>query len=190
MSPVTEGVASDAPAWRSDGFTQPLLARYQPAIDVEIAVRHAARGEARLEDVPDPRAIEFVQPPRRCRRLYLVIDDEAGDAVIDDFRHGAATKGDDRCPAGHCLDHREAERLAPCDREDETGGIAEEGTLLRVADLAEILDVGPLEQWLHVRLEVCPVGRVDLGGGLQFHAGHRCEPDRSSGRLPRAGPAD
>src|SRR6266852_5752164 len=76
-------------SWRSDGLAQLLLAGYQPPVDVEIVLGHAADGETFVEDAPDPRAVELVESPRRCRRLRLIIDDEAGDAVVDDLRHRA-----------------------------------------------------------------------------------------------------
>ncbi len=35
----------------------------------------------------------------------------AGDAAVDDFRHGAVAKAENRRPARHCFDHHQAERL-------------------------------------------------------------------------------
>jgi hypothetical protein len=68
--------------------------------------------------------------------------------VIDDFRDGAPSKGDHRGPVGHCFDEHEAERFGPIDREEQRDGVAKEGPLVAVADLADELDQRVFEQRL------------------------------------------
>src|SRR5204862_6478522 len=54
---------------------------------------------------------------------------------------GAAARRDHRGAAGERLDHDEAERLLPLDREERHPRVLEQLDLLAVVDLAEVLDV-------------------------------------------------
>ena len=47
-----------------------------------------------------------------------VVADEAGDAVLDDFRHRPGAVGDHRGTGRHRLGHRQPERFRPVDREE------------------------------------------------------------------------
>src|SRR6266542_6854779 len=84
------------------------------AIDLEILLGHATRGEALLE-------AGAYAGTRQLRELVpdgvdgggLAVDDQAGHAMLDDFGHRAAAEGDHRRAAGHRLDHNQAERLGP-----------------------------------------------------------------------------
>src|SRR5438552_212474 len=55
----------------------------------------------------------------RRDRAGDVVDDEAGDALVDHLGHRPATAGDHRRPTGHRFDHREAEGLGELDEVQE-----------------------------------------------------------------------
>ena len=57
---------------------------HQAAIGGEIIERHAACGEALLEMVADRVAGQMRQAIDRADRAGFILDDEAGDAVVDD----------------------------------------------------------------------------------------------------------
>ena len=58
---------------------------HQAAIGREIVERHAARGEARLELLSDRIAVQVGKPADGGDRAGFVLDDEAGQALIDDL---------------------------------------------------------------------------------------------------------
>src|SRR5689334_9211851 len=76
----------------------------QAAIDFQIFLGHATRGETLLEAGAYARA-------RQVRKLIadgvdgsgLAVDDQPGHAMLDDLGHRATGKGDDRRAAGHRL---------------------------------------------------------------------------------------
>jgi hypothetical protein len=59
------------------------------------------------------------------------INEGARDALVDDFRNGTMAESKDGCAAGHRLDHYQAERLRPIDREQKGLRLAQELVLLR-----------------------------------------------------------
>src|SRR5208337_655594 len=59
------------------------------AIQREIILRHPAGGEAALELLPDGGGGDLIQPGHGGDRLGFVMNDEAGDAVIEDLRDRA-----------------------------------------------------------------------------------------------------
>ena len=69
-------------------------------------------------------------------------------------------------------------------------GAAEEGGLLRVADLADELDQRIVQQRLDLLAEIVRVGGVDLGGDLQRHAEALGDGDRPVGPLLRRDAAE
>ena len=60
--------------------------------------------------------------------------------MLDHLGDRAVTRGDHRRPARHRLDHHQAERLLPLDREERRPRVLEQLDLLPVVDLAEELD--------------------------------------------------
>ena len=78
--------------------------------------------------------------------------------------------GDHRRAAGHGLDHHQAERFRPVDREQQRLGVAEKCRFLAVTDLAHELDQGMVQQRLDDLVEVCRIHGVNLGGDLQRQA--------------------
>src|SRR6187397_1789783 len=80
-------------------------------ISIEVVERHAARREARLELPADPTPVELGQPAHIGDGADLVLDDEAGLAVIDNLRNRTAVICDHMRAAGYGLDHDQPERL-------------------------------------------------------------------------------
>src|SRR5581483_12216978 len=73
-------------------------------------------------------------------------------------------------PARHRLDHYEAERLVPVDREEERAGATEQLDLLAVRQLAQVLDPAP-QMRADVPLEVgALLGLAALGADAQLEA--------------------
>ena len=50
------------------------------------------------------------------QRPGVVVDNEAGDSLIDDFRNRVVAINDHKCPASHCFDHDEPEGFGPMNR--------------------------------------------------------------------------
>ena len=119
-------------------------------------------------------------------RAFLVLDDEARDAVLDDLRHGPAIVSDHRAAAGHRLDHHETERLRPVDRDKQRDRTAQERSLVLVADLADVFDIArPIEQRLDLLVVVVAIRPVDLRGDLERHAAMLRDVDRAIDPLLR-----
>ena len=115
----------------------------QSAIDVQVVVGHAGGVEPlleRLAAVVPARAIA-TRPTASTASSTLSTTKPVTPSSID-LGHRAAAQGDDRRAARHRLDHHQAERLRPVDREQQGVGVAEEVVLRRAADLADELDQG------------------------------------------------
>ncbi|OIQ63792.1 hypothetical protein GALL_546660 [mine drainage metagenome] len=99
--------------------------------------------------------------------------------MIDNLRHRTGRKRNRGGAAGHRLDHHQAERFRPVDRENQRVRTGQEIRLLRVIDLADEFDVRvALDQRLDLGVVVFLVGVIDLGGDLQLHAGLHGDLDR------------
>src|SRR5271154_3317737 len=72
------------------------FSRNQTTVDVKVFFGHSSRGKAFFEDAADPSAVELIQPSYSCLGLGLVLDDEAGHSIINDFRNRAVAKCDHR----------------------------------------------------------------------------------------------
>ena len=77
-----------------------------------------------------------------------IVADETRDAVVEDLGNRAAANGHDRRATGERLDHHQAERLGPVDREQQRPGATEKRALLRLGDLAAVLDERMVQQRL------------------------------------------
>src|SRR6202035_5097204 len=153
---------------------------HQAAIGGEIVERHAARGEARLELLADRVPAQIRQAIDGCDRAGLVLDDEAGEAVVDDLGDRAAIVGDDGRAARHRLDHHEAERLRPIDWDEQPDRAAQKSRFLVVADFSDVLDQrAVVDQRTYEFIVIILVGAVDLGGDLQRYAAAGCDLDRA-----------
>src|SRR6516164_2361959 len=85
---------------------------HQTAIDTQIILRHAPRGEAFLKATSDFLAGQMSEPVNCADRAADVLYNEAGYAVVDHFRRRTAIECDYRRAAGHRFDHDQAERVA------------------------------------------------------------------------------
>ncbi len=83
----------------------------QTAVGGEVVQRHAAGGEAGLELPSDRIAVQGREAADGGDGAGFVLDDEAGQALIDDFGDGAAVIGNDGSATGHRFDHHEADLL-------------------------------------------------------------------------------
>jgi hypothetical protein len=70
-----------------------------------------------LEPSPNSVAIERKHLRQHPHRLLHGVNDGARDALVDDFRNGTLAECKDRRAACHRLNHDQAERLRPIDRE-------------------------------------------------------------------------
>src|SRR6185437_15034501 len=147
-------------------------------IKADIVAGHPARGEALLEATTDGVPVDTIEPGDRFAGLGLALDDEAGEPILDDLGNGAAGIGYDRGAAGHCLDHDEAERLRPVDREKQRPGAAEEFGLLLLVDFADELDARTAEERADGAREISFVDAVDLGGHLEGQSALLGDADR------------
>jgi len=93
--------------------------------------------------------------------------------LIDDFRNGTLAEGKDRCAARHGLDHDQAERLRPIDREQKRLCLAQEFGLAALIDLADELDPRIAQQRCDLFTEIGFIELVNLGGDLQGNAERR-----------------
>jgi hypothetical protein len=104
-------------------------------------VRGHARGrKSLLEPPPDSVTIERKHPRQHPQRLIHCVNNGARDALVDDFRNRTPAECKDTCAARHRLDHHQAERLRPIDREQKRQRLAQEFRLAALIDLADELD--------------------------------------------------
>ena len=158
----------------------------EPPVDGEIVVCHALDRESALERRPDLGTVEYGQPAYGRRRLRLVVDNKARDALIDNLGYRARPEGYDRRAAGHRFDHHQPERLGPVDREEQRQRVAKEFRLLRFVDLTHELDVAmPADQRCDDRVPVDTVDFVDFGRDLERQPGACRDLDGAVGPLLR-----
>ena len=108
-----------------------LLAAMRPAMDQTSSIRlvdgqivldHAVGPEASSRAARTSRRSSSTASSTAAIASAHVIDEVAGDALVDDLGHRAAAVGHDRCSAHHRLDHREPERLGEGDRVQQRRG--------------------------------------------------------------------
>src|SRR3546814_8324921 len=109
------------------------------------------------------------------------ISDWSSDVCSSDLDDGRATR--------HGLDHHQAEGFRPVDRNNQRNGAAQELRLLSIADLADILDSGSIEQRPNRFLEIFLIRAVDFRGDLQWNDGTLRKTDRPTDRLLGRNPA-
>ena len=117
-----------------------------------------------LEPSPNGAAIERNHSREHPHRLIHRVDDGARDALVDDFRNGTMAESKDGRAARHGLDHHQAERLRPIDREQERLRLAQEFGLAALIDLADELDPRIPQQRCDRFAEIVFVDLVDFGG--------------------------
>src|SRR3984893_4557054 len=165
-----------------------LVLRYdrpleQRTVDRNVVRGHENGGKSLLEPPPNGVAIEFHHPREHPHCLIHRINDGARDALVDDFRNGTLAESKDRCAARHCLDHHQAERLRPIDREQKCMRLAQEFGLAAFIDLADELDPRIAQQRYDRFAEVGFVDLVDFGSDLQGNAERPCYPNGAVGPL-------
>ena len=85
-------------------------------------------------------AIDLADAVDRRDGFVETVDEEAGDAVVDQFGHRSAAIGDDRRAAGHRFDHRQAERLLEADQVEHRTGLTQRAGPVVAAQHAAIID--------------------------------------------------
>src|SRR4030088_253066 len=162
----------------------------QAAIGGEIVERHAAPGEAGLKLLSDGRSAQARQPINGADRTGFILDDKAGQALIDDLGDRATVICNDRRPACHRFDHDEAERLGPIDRQQQPDRATEGGGFFVVADLADIFDERVIHQRANNFIVIFLVGSIDLRGDLERNTAPDRNLDRPVYALLRRNPAE
>ena len=123
-----------------------------------------------FEPSPNSAAIKRNHSREHHHRLIHRINDDARDALVDDFRNGTMAESKDGRAARHCLDHHQAERLRPIDREQKRLRLAEEFGLAVLIDLADELDPRIAQQRCDLFAEIGFIDLVNFGGDLQGNA--------------------
>ena len=136
-----------------------------------------------LEPSPNGASIERNHSGEHPHRLVHSVNDGAGDALVDDFRNRPMAESKHGRAARHCLDHHQAERLRPIDREQERLRLAQEFGLAALIDLADELDPRIAQQRYDLFVEIGFIDLVDFGGDLQGNAERPCYPNGAVGPL-------
>jgi len=106
----------------------------------DVLLCHTPCRKAPLEAGTYLPAIDHAKPSNGCRCVLLVLHNEAVDTVVNDFRNRTSPVGNNRCAAGHRLNHYQAERLGPLDWKKECSCAGEELLFASVIYLADQLD--------------------------------------------------
>src|ERR1700674_2167596 len=115
----------------ASAFPESLDRARRDHLDMIKALR-GSRGEARLEALPNRGSAQGGKVVDRGDRADLVLDDKAGQPFLDDLRDRAAVIGDHRRAAGHRLDHHQAKRFRPVDRDQQSDRAAQKFRFLCV----------------------------------------------------------
>src|SRR5512134_710524 len=149
----------------------------------DVLARHALRREVPLEPLPATPSVDVRKAMHGRDGSRQVVDDEPRHALGHDLRYRTAAVSDHGRAARQRLDHHEAERLRPVDREKHSERAAEKRPLLAVGDLADELDPGSGKQRTDPLLEIGRVGVVDLRRNAQRHTRPARNRDRTVGPL-------
>ena len=98
------------------------------------------------------------------------MDQEPCDAVINDLRNRTTGISDNRGAACHCLDHDQAKRLRPINREKKSRSISQEIIFLRIPNFARELYQWIVQSRLNAGLKILLVGPVDFGRNPERHS--------------------
>src|ERR1700722_9695913 len=109
-------------------------------VDPRVITRHAMGGEPLLETASHLAAIQCGHLHRSDTGLIDIVDDHAGDALVDHLPDRAGAIGEYGGSARHCLDHDEAEWFRPTDRKHQRSGVPQERPFLFLVDLADEFD--------------------------------------------------
>ena len=155
----------------------------QRTVERNIILGHENGRKSLFEPSPNGVAIEFYHPREHPHCLIRGINDGARDALVDDFRNGTLAESKDGCAARHCLDHHQAERLRPIDREQKCMRLAQEFGLAALIDLADELDPRIAQQRYDLFVEIGLVDLVDFVIDLKRNAERPCDPNGAVGPL-------
>ena len=114
----------------------------------------------------------------------LVLDDEAGHAVLDHFRHRATVESDDGRAAGHGLDHHQPNGSGQSIGTKQDDCAAEEDRLF-TSVISPIIRCRANSSTAEFVLEIVAVGDVDLGGDCERNAAMLRDPDGAVDALLR-----
>ena len=186
---MTDGIA--APLLRA---THKLDARFcllhQAAIHGKIIERHAACREAGLELFADGGPVQRRKAIDHRDGAGFIFHHETGEADVDDLRDRSPVIGEDRRTAGHRLDHDEAERLGPINRNQQADCAAEEVRLLAIRDLADEFDQRTgLDERCNQLVVLLLIGAIDLCRNLQRNAASSGNADGAIDALFRRDPS-
>src|SRR3981081_2823900 len=123
--------------------------------------------ESLLEAVANLASVQLRSLSYPLPRFINIVDEEPGDALIDNFGHRPACKGDHRRAACHGLDHDQSKGLRPVDRKKQGTCVAQEITLVGIVDLADEFHEWIPKQRSDLMLEVLALRIIDF----------RCHPD-------------
>jgi hypothetical protein len=142
----------------------------QILIHRDVVGGHARRREALLEFAANAGAGQRRQPADRGHRLVDAPDDEAREAIREDFVDRSSFPGDRRGAAGHRFDHHEAEGLAPVDQKKQGARARNESPFLRIAHFANEFHGRLPQERFDLLVVVRLVGLADLGRDAETHA--------------------
>src|SRR5439155_11817927 len=148
------GDSSGLPGWRVK--RDALSVTKDTRVNIEVVVDHAVDGEAALGSVVAGAAVKTHGALHTGHRRSDAVCEDAGDAVLDEFRHRPAGVGDDWGAAQHRLDDREAEWLGERDGMHETACRAQDLGPLLATDGSEVSNTVAVD----VRLDL--LGEVPL----------------------------
>ena len=154
----------------------------QPLVNPQVVLRHPLGGEALLEPAAHFSAVECQEAADLANALINAMHDMAGEpwSMISGTEPGGKQG---RRAARHRLDHHQAERLRPIDREQKRLRLAQEFGLAALIDLADELDPRIAQQRCDLFAEIGFIGLVDFGGDLQGNAKRRAIRMARSGRF-------
>src|SRR5438105_14263428 len=139
-------------------------------VNPQVILGHAAGTEALFEGFATARTDHSRHLTHGLNRLFDAGHNKSRDPFLHDFRHGAVWPGDDRRAASQGLDHDQAERLRPIDREEERQRPGHQILLVLAANLADKFYEWIVEEGLDLVVEIILIGLVDLGRNFQFQA--------------------
>ena len=115
---------------------------------------HAFGREALLKSLAHAAAIKLVEFRNSLYGLGFTLNNEAACAILDHLRYGAGCKRDDRCAAGHSLNHHQAKRLRPLNRKQQGRRASQKILLSAFVDLPDEFNPISIDHWLYFLVEV------------------------------------
>src|SRR6185369_12701681 len=130
------------------------------------------------------------RPRNTCNCRVQVIDDEAGNAFVNDLRHRAAAEANYGSATSHGFNHGQSKRFRPVNRKQQRNGIAQKTCLLNLGDFTDEVNLGAIDQAGHLRDVVFVIDAIDLGRDLQWNLAAARYLDRALDALFRGDAAE